>query len=139
MAATVFIHRCDKALSRNSIKGLDRWHIGGMSTILVTCFIPIFIGMMLTDRYTLLSDFVAKYAWFERGISVIGGILPAVGFALLLSYMNIKKYWMFLLLGFVLFAYLNLPTLGLAFIGTVVAYLYAFKVKKQDEDEEVNK
>jgi PTS system mannose-specific IIC component len=91
--------------------------------------------MLFIDKYTVISDFVAKYAWFQNGITVVGAILPAVGFALLLSYMDIKKYWPFLILGYVLFAYLSLPTLGLAFMGIIAGYLYAFKLKKTDDND----
>jgi len=138
MMATAFIHGADKALARNSIKGFERWHLNGIWTIVATNFVPMFVGLMLIDKYTVISDFVDKYAWFQNGISVIGAILPAVGFALLLSYMDIKRYWPFMILGYVLFAYLGLPTMGLAFVGIALGYLYAFKIKKVDDVEAVN-
>lgn len=136
MIATLFIHKGEKALGNNNIKAFERWHINGIWTIIITNFIPVFFGMLFIDKYTIISDFVTKYAWFQSGISLVGASLPAVGFALLLSYMDIKKYWAFLALGYVLYAYMSLPTLGLAFMGIIAGYLYAFKLKKTDDCEE---
>jgi PTS system mannose-specific IIC component len=62
---------------------------------------------------------------------VVGSALPAVGFALLLSYMEIKVYWPYMLVGFVLFAYLGIPTVGLAIIGIAAAGLYMKRKKEQ--------
>ena len=43
---------------------------------------------------------------------------------MLLTMMMKKNMWMFLILGFVLSAYMGLPTLAVALIGAVVAGLY---------------
>ena len=41
---------------------------------------------------------------------------------MLLMYMPLGKYWSFLLVGFVLAAYLKVPVLGIAAIGLAGAY-----------------
>ena len=60
--------------------------------------------------------------WFMNGLSIAGGLLPAVGIAILLHYMPTKKYLGFLIGGYVLTAYLALPILGVALIGLGFAY-----------------
>ena len=55
-------------------------------------------------------------AWFTTGLTIAGGVLPGVGMAMLLMYMPLGKYWSFLLVGFVLAAYLKVPVLGIAAI-----------------------
>jgi mannose/fructose/N-acetylgalactosamine-specific phosphotransferase system component IIC len=50
-------------------------------------------------------------------------MLPALGFALLLSQINVKKYWPYLLIGFVLFAYLNMSLIGIALIALAVSII----------------
>ncbi|MCP0888037.1 PTS sugar transporter subunit IIC [Ligilactobacillus sp. WILCCON 0076] len=59
--------------------------------------------------------------WFTVGLNVAGGMLPAVGIAMLLTYMPLKKYGYWLLIGFVLAAYLKLATLGLGLLGIAAA------------------
>lgn len=72
-----------------------------------------------------LPDFVID------GLSVAGKIIPAVGIALLMTSM-IKKaeMWVFLVLGFVLAAYLELDILPITLIALVFAYLYDLAMKK---------
>ena len=55
--------------------------------------------------------------WFTTGLSIAGGLLPGVGMAMLLMYMPLNKYWSFLIVGFVLAAYLSVPTLGIGAVG----------------------
>lgn len=61
-------------------------------------------------------------AWFTTGLTIAGGLLPGVGMAMLLMYMPLNKYWSFLVVGFVLSAYLSVPVLGIAAIGLAAAY-----------------
>jgi PTS system mannose-specific IIC component len=60
--------------------------------------------------------------WFTTGLSIAGGLLPGVGMAMLLMYMPLNKYWSFLIVGFVLAAYLSVPTLGIGAVGLAAAY-----------------
>ena len=75
----------------------------------------------------VLADFSTNFKWFTDGLAVVGRALPAVGFALLLSYMDIKKYWPFMIVGYVLFAYMSVPTIGLALVGAAAGFLYTTK------------
>ena len=56
-----------------------------------------------------------------NGLTVCGGLLPAVGMAMLMKMLWDKKICMFYLLGFVLSAYMNLPLIAIAVIGVIVA------------------
>ena len=56
-----------------------------------------------------------------NGLTVCGGLLPAVGMAMLMKMLWDNKICIFYFLGFVLSAYLNLPLVALAVLGTIVA------------------
>lgn len=66
-----------------------------------------------------ILNFMPK--WFTVGLNVTGAMLPAVGIAMLLTYLPLKKYGYWLLVGFVLAAYLKVPTLGIAILGVAAA------------------
>ena len=83
---------------------------------------PVFVGVLLADQLNVLVEFSAKAVWFTDGLAIVGKALPAVGFALLLSFMDVKKYWPFMIIGYVLFAYMKVPTVGLALIGAAADY-----------------
>ena len=124
---TIFQHAADKALASNSIGSFEGWTLAGMIPWLLSRAIPVFVGVLLSDNLTALADFSANFAWFSNGLSVVGKALPAVGFALLLSYMDVSKYWPFMVIGYVLFAYMAVPTIGLALVGVTAGYLYTMK------------
>ena len=56
-----------------------------------------------------------------NGLTVCGGLLPAVGMAMLMKMLWDKKICMFYFLGFVLSAYMNLPLIAIAVTGVIVA------------------
>lgn len=65
-----------------------------------------------------------------NGLAVCGGLLPAAGFAILLKMLWEKKIAIFYFLGFALVAYLKLPLVALAIIGTVIAVSGAMRDKE---------
>jgi PTS system mannose-specific IIC component len=128
---TVFQHGGDRALARRDLKSFEKWHIAGVIPWFLGRFIPVFIGFLFIDRYEIIQNFINTYDWIRKGLSVVGAALPAVGFALLLSYMDIKKYWPYMLGGYVLFAFMRVPTLGLAIVGIAAAGLYMQQQKEK--------
>lgn len=62
----------------------------------------------------------------QDGLTISAGILPALGFAILLRMILNKKIAAFLAIGFVMTAYLELPVLGVAIIAVSIVALMAF-------------
>lgn len=62
--------------------------------------------------------------WLMGGLTVAGKILPAVGLTMLLIYMPTMNHFNYLIIGFVLFAYLKLPILAVALIGLALAFKF---------------
>ena len=121
---TVFQHLAEGALAQNNIKKFEMWTVMGTLPWILSRAIPVFFGMLLIDNVNKLADFANSVEWVSRGLSVVGKCLPAVGFALLLSYMDLKKYWAFLVIGFVLFAYSGMGTVALAIVGLAAASFF---------------
>ena len=71
--------------------------------------------------------------WVTNGLSIAAGMLPVVGIAMLMRYMPVKKFLPFILIGFVLSAYLNVPVLGIAIVGFAAAFGY-FKIQLGKEE-----
>lgn len=121
---TVFQHLGDAALAKNNIPQFELWTLLGTLPWILSRFIPVFFGILLVDKLEAFATAAASLAWVSNGLAVAGKALPAVGFALLLSYMDIKKYWPFMILGYVMFAYMNVGTVGLALVGAAAGALY---------------
>lgn len=68
----------------------------------------------------------AMPVWLFNGMKVAGKILPVTGMAMLLNYMPVKKNFLYLSIGFVMFAYMGVGTLGVAIIGFGLAFKYYY-------------
>jgi len=121
---TIFFHAGNKALARRNLVSFQRWHLAGTVPLGLSRFIPVFIGLLFINEYHKVAIVINGMEWLERGLGVVGTALPAVGFALLLTRMKLGAYWPFVMMGFVLFAYLNVPVTGLALAGLACAGLY---------------
>lgn len=92
----------------------------------IVAFLPIWLGI---DKAEVIVNILPE--WLINGLSVAGGLMPAIGFAILLNTMFKKDYIIFLAMGFILVTYLSLPILPLAVIGVCIAvYDYMISGKK---------
>ena len=62
-----------------------------------------------------------------NGLTVAGQALPALGMAMLLNMLWDKQIAVFLVLGFVLYAYLELPLIAICLVGLVIAIYTSYK------------
>lgn len=58
------------------------------------------------------------------GLNVSGKILPAMGIAILMRYLPLKKYYPFMILGFAIAAFMEINLVGVAVIGFAIAGIY---------------
>lgn len=123
-STTVFQHLGDKALAENKIKKFEMWTLMGTLPWILSRFVPVFLGILMVDQLQVFADFANSVKWISDGLAVVGKALPAVGFALLLSYMDLKKFWPFMVIGYVMFAYMGVGTIGLAIVGCAAGALY---------------
>ena len=125
MSNVFFQHRAERYAEERKYGKIELMNVLGLSTWMISRFVPIFIclffGESLVQKLLEISP-----DWLMGGLRVAGGVLPALGVALLLKYLPVKAYAPYLIIGFVLVAYLNMPMLGVALVGFAVA-LYNFK------------
>jgi mannose/fructose/N-acetylgalactosamine-specific phosphotransferase system component IID len=99
-------------------------------------FVPTFLAVFLGAQYA--QGFLNSFPKAVLDImSVLGGMLPALGIALLLSAImpNVNKL-LFFLIGFVLIAALPINLLVLTVIGCFIAYMYYLVNSNKDFEEE---
>lgn len=99
----------------------------------LTAAIPTFISITLgVDAVNFILKVMP--AWFTVGLSIAGGALPVIGMGMLLIYMPAKKYFSFIIVGFVLAAFMKLSILPVALIGGALAYeMYKRKINEQKQ------
>ncbi len=123
-AYSFFNNRFEDAVERLDYRGLTLWHL--VVPQLTSCAlraVPIaalvYLGQGVLDALLAAVPDVALHI-----IAVIGGLLPALGIAILMSVVLQKPpELVFFFGGFVLAAYLDLPMLAVVLVAAVVAYL----------------
>ena len=120
-----FVHKAEACVDKGEYKKMAMWIRAGFIPWALKAIIPVLL--VLTIGSSLVQTVVDVIPeWLMKGISTAGGVLPAVGIAILLRYMNTKNYFAYLLAGFALFGYLKVPMLGVAIFG-LAAGIIAFK------------
>lgn len=121
---TLWIHRADGYAAEGNSRGLTLMHWTAFIPWALVRAIPTFLAALAlnSDSVTSIQNAIPKE--FVSGMTLVGAILPAVGFAMLLKIMPVARYWYMLLIGFVLFAYLKVPLLGIALFGLAIAFLF---------------
>ena len=107
-----------------------KFRLDANMTVLLFAIVGFLLGFLGAFSMDTLSNLVGLIpAWLLNGLTVAGGMLPAIGFAMIMSVMLKKEFIPFALLGYILAAFLNLPVIGIALVGAV------FAIKHYNESE----
>lgn len=116
----------DKFNEEGNQKGVAAIHLACMILKPLAFGIVGFLGIMLGAE--AVSTFIESIPEvIMNGLTVAGQALPALGMAMLLNMLWDKQIAAFLVLGFVLYAYLELPLIAICLVGLVIAVYTSFK------------
>lgn len=122
-----FIHKMMACSEKADWKGMGRWMWASQIPFIGVWMLPMLLLTTVGSSYVELI-INAFPEWLNNGLAVASGMLPALGFAILLRQMPLKKYGYFLLAGFVMAAYLGMGMLAIAMVGIVICvYIYQQK------------
>jgi len=117
------LHLSDKFAKQGKTRLIELSFYSGVFFWFVKGFLPTFLALYFGVNL-VESIFNAIPNWIVDGFNVVGGILPALGFAMLLDVIGIsKKILAFFMLGFVLLSYTSIDIIGLAIIGVIAAFI----------------
>jgi len=122
-AFSFFMGSADAAAENANPKGIIKVNI------ICTAIIALLYGAVVFLCAYVAQDAMKMFVeslpdWLANGFSVAGGILPAVGFAMLLKVMLKKEFMPFILIGFVMASVLGFSNLlPEAIIGLALALL----------------
>ncbi len=125
----VFVHWADKYADKGDAKAVWRC---ATTYPLIMGFIIRFPLMFVINYFG--ADFVMKMlevtpAWLLNGFNVMGGMLPALGFATTIFMIGKMKYLPLFIIGYFLVQYLQIPTMAAAIFGICIALLITFMGK----------
>lgn len=148
MSNTFFAHKIDSMVEKHNYKGIEGWFLAGVGAWTLSRMVPIFLALTFGSGVVeaLVNVLNGGLKWLGDGLTLAGGALPAVGFAILLRFLPAKKHIAYLIIGFTLTTLLStvfmniqavggsiqdyagaplngLPMLGIALLGGALAYI----------------
>lgn len=122
--ATVFIAHIMDGLAENAdIAGIQRWHFIGMALQGLRVAIPALL-LMLIPSDVVRNGLESMPEWLTAGMTIGGGMVVAVGYAMVINMMSSREVWPFFFLGFALAAINQLTLISLGIIGVCLAVLF---------------
>ena len=121
--AIPIVHFMDAAAEKGDFGAIERWQIVGICLQGVRIAIPA-AALCFVPSSVVTGVLNAMPAWLSGGMTVGGGMVAAVGYAMVINMMATKETWPFFALGFVLAAISELTLIALGVIGVVLALIY---------------
>lgn len=122
-ANTFFAHRVDTNIENHNYKGIERNFLLGNLSWTLSRALPVFLALVFGSGVveTVVDVLNNQLAWLGNGLTVAGAVLPAVGFAILLRYLPVKKHFPYLILGFIITVLFSTLFSNVQVLGTGVA------------------
>lgn len=121
--AIPIVHAQDRCAEKADFRGIEVWQwiaicIQGLRIMipaLALCFIP---------ASAVTAALNAMPSWLTGGMTVGGGMVAAVGYAMVINMMATKETWPFFAIGFCLAAISELTLIAFGAIGLSIALIY---------------
>lgn len=128
------MHRCDKFAAQGDVKRFERgyWLTGFVSKIIFLPIVPLafyFGSDVVVSFLDSLPDFIVT------GITISGGLIPALGFAMLAQMIMNKKVVAFFFLGFYLVQYFGINTTAVAIFAVIIAIVLVQIEQKMSKND----
>ena len=123
------VHGADAAAKKGDIKGVERAHFIALFMQGARIAIPAALLLMIPAE-SVKSALEAMPAWLSEGMQIGGGMVVAVGYAMVINMMATREVWPFFAIGFALAAVSGLSLIAFGTIGVALALIYINLSKK---------
>ncbi len=123
-ADSFFVRKAEKYAMEGDIKGVARMNlIPGQVILFIFYAIPTFLMVYFgSGAVNAFLKFLPQS--IITGLGVVGGMLPALGIAILMKFMMNKKIGAFFFIGFLLATYLKMDVMSIALIFGCIGYIF---------------
>lgn len=135
MANSLIRRNVDKYVLEANIKRIRSFNSLGLFIWFIARAIMMALYLLvglITVPY-IVTYISIRIPWISQAFEVAAHILPAIAIAVILKFMQVKKYLAYLIVGFTFAAYLEMPTFGISLIGFAIA-LVVYKQNIRPED-----
>lgn len=121
--AVPIVHAMDKAAEDGDFRKIEILQIAAIGMQGIRIAIPA-AALLFIPAATVQGFLESMPAWLTDGMAIGGGMVVAVGYALVINMMANKEVWPFFVLGFVVAAISEITLIGLGAIGVAIALIY---------------
>ena len=121
--AIPIVHFMDAAAEKGDFGAIERWQIVGICLQGVRIAIPA-AALCFVPSSVVTGVLNAMPAWLSGGMTVGGGMVAAVGYAMVINMIATKEVWPFFAIGFCLAAISDLTLIALGAIALAIAFIY---------------
>jgi PTS system mannose-specific IIC component len=117
------VHAMGRAALNADFAAIDRWQIIAICMQGLRIAIP--AALLLAIPADIVRGFLESMpAWLTDGMSIGGGMVVAVGYAMVINMMATKETWPFFAIGFVVAALSELTLIAIGALGLCAALIY---------------
>ncbi|HEL6626621.1 TPA: PTS mannose/fructose/sorbose transporter subunit IIC [Listeria monocytogenes] len=121
--AVPIVHLMDRAAEKGNIRSVEWLHISAICMQGIRIAIPA-AALLFIPADSVQSFLEAMPAWLTDGMAIGGGMVVAVGYALVINMMATKEVWPFFVIGFVVAAISQLTLIAIGALGVALALIY---------------
>ncbi len=131
----IFVHRADKCAENGDSAGLTRCAIIYPPLIeLPLLFLPVFLVVMF-GQDAMLAFMNSVPTWVMHGLEVAGGVMPAIGFALIMNMIGKPKMIPYTIVGFILVKCMGLNNITAGLMAGCAAFLVVMAKRDSEKKE----
>lgn len=131
----IFVHRADKCAGNGDSAGLTRCAIIYPPLIeLPLLFLPVFLVVMF-GQDAMLAFMNSVPTWVMHGLEVAGGVMPAIGFALIMNMIGKPKMIPYTIVGFILVKCMGLNNITAGLMAGCAAFLVVMAKRDREKKE----
>lgn len=117
------VHQMDAAAEHANFKGVELWHIIAICLQGLRIAIPA-AALCFIPTSVVQSFLQSMPAWLTEGMTIGGGMVVAVGYAMVINMMATPEVWPFFAIGFCLAAISDLTLIALGVLALAIAFIY---------------
>lgn len=121
--AIPIVHAMDAAAAQGNFVAIDAWQVVAICLQGVRIAIPA-AALCFISSDAVMTVLNMMPAWLNEGMTIGGGMVAAVGYAMVINMMATNEVWPFFALGFCLAAISQLTLIALGVIGISMALIY---------------
>ena len=117
------VHVADNAAKSGNIAAVERAHFVALLLQGLRIAVPAALLLMVPTS-AVQAALEAMPAWLSDGMAIGGGMVVAVGYAMVINMMATREVWPFFALGFAFAALSDLTLIALGTVGVAIAFIY---------------